>query len=369
MPGGRGATGLLLLEDGSVWEGLALSPGTRFGEVVFNTSMAGYQEVLTDPSYCGQIVVMTYPHIGNYGVSAEDAESPRPWVEGFVVRQATSEPSSHRAEASLPEYLMRHRIPALEGIDTRGLVRRIRERGSMKGVLTTERSDVERLLVELRDFPSMEGWRLVDRVTRREVTHVSRASECKGTSATLAVYDFGIKQNIVRELSRRGLDLVLFPASTPAREILAGDFDGVVLSNGPGDPAPLVEVIENVRELLAADLPILGICLGHQLLGLALGARTYKLRFGHHGANHPVQHLVTGAVEITSQNHGFAVDAGSFPSGVRTTEINLNDRSVEAFSVDGKKLLSVQYHPEAAPGPHDAGDLFDRFLDLVKAHG
>lgn len=357
-----GGDALLVLEDGSAWEGIAVSPGTRFGEVVFNTSMTGYQEVLTDPSYCGQIVVMTQPHIGNYGIAVADEESGKPWVEGFVVRRLTREPSSFRSEEPLSDYLGRHGVPAVEGIDTRSLVRRIREAGSMKGVVTTERSDVAPLLAELADLPGMEGQALVERVTRAERLEIPRASGYETPRAVLAVYDFGIKQNILRELSSRGADLVVLPASTPAREVIQGGFDGVVLSNGPGDPAPLLEAIDNVRQLLDSRLPILGICLGHQLLGLALGARTYKLKFGHHGANQPVLRLETREVEITSQNHGFAVDASTLPPGAHATEINLNDGSLEAFSLSGRNVVSVQYHPEAAPGPHDAGALFERFL-------
>jgi carbamoyl-phosphate synthase small subunit len=317
--------GILLLEDGTVFEGEAVSPGTRFGEVVFNTSMTGYQEVLTDPSYRGQIVVMTQPHIGNYGTTPEVAESGHPWVEGFIARQFTARPSSHEGDESLISYLRRFAVPALQGLDTRALVRRLRERGALRGVLTTERSDVDRLAAELAD----------------------------------------VKTNILRSLARRGARLTVVPARTPASDILALSVDGVVLSNGPGDPEPLTGIIDTVRELLAAEIPVFGICLGHQLLGLALGGRTFKLKFGHHGGNQPVRDLTTGRVAITSQNHGFAVDPDSLPVSCAVTQINLNDGTVEGFAVSDKPVYSVQYHPEAAPGPHDASVLFDRFLDAA----
>ena len=358
--------GLLLLEDGTVFEGEAVSPGTRFGEVVFNTSMTGYQEVLTDPSYRGQIVVMTQPHIGNYGTSPELAESARPWVEGFLARRFTREPSGQHREESLVSYLRRSGVPALEGFDTRALVRRLREHGALRGVLTTERSDVSALAAELADFPTMTGRALVDEVTAAERS-VLAPLDGVAERCHLAVYDFGIKRNILRSLQERGARLTVVPARTPASEVLGLGVDGVVLSNGPGDPEPLTSIVEAVRELAAADLPLFGICLGHQLLGLALGGTTYKLKFGHHGGNQPVHDLRTGQVAITSQNHGFAVRPDSLPSDCRVTELNLNDGTVEGFEVLGRPISSVQYHPEAAPGPHDAAPLFDRFLARVGA--
>ena len=354
-------TGLLVLEDGSVFEGEGVSPGTRFGEVVFNTSMTGYQEVLTDPSYRGQIVVMTQPHMGNYGTSPEVSESERPWVEGFIARQFTVRPSGSGDE-SLPSYLRRYGVPALQGIDTRAVVRRLRDRGALRGVLTTERSDVAALAAELADFPTMAGRALVDEVTCAERYEVPAVGE---EIRHLAVYDFGVKTNILRSLAERGARLTVLPARTPASEVLALPVDGVVLSNGPGDPEPLTGIVENVRELIAAELPVFGICLGHQLLGLALGGRTFKLKFGHHGGNQPVQDLPTGKVAITSQNHGFAVDPASLPANCAVTQVNLNDGTVEGFAVSDKPVWSVQYHPEAAPGPHDASFLFDRFLDAT----
>jgi carbamoyl-phosphate synthase small subunit len=361
---------LLLLEDGSVFTGETVSPGTRFGEVVFNTSMTGYQEVLTDPSYRGQIVVMTQPHIGNYGTAPELAESGHPWVEGFLARRFTVVPSGQHREEGLVSYLRRHRVPAADGLDTRALVRRLRERGAMRGVLTSERSDVDRLAAELADFPPMTGRALVDEVTCAERSTIEPAGEAGAArSCHLAVYDFGVKRNILRALVRRGVRLTVLPARTPARDCLNLGIDGVVLSNGPGDPEPLTGIIETVRELVDSGLPTFGICLGHQLLGLALGGRTFKLGFGHHGGNQPVYDRRTGKVAITSQNHGFAVDPESLPSSCRVTEVNLNDGTVEGFEVAGRPIYSVQYHPEAAPGPHDASGLFDRFLAAVGAGG
>jgi carbamoyl-phosphate synthase small subunit len=358
--------GLLLLEDGSVFEGRAAAPGTRFGEVVFNTSMTGYQEVLTDPSYRGQIVVMTQPHIGNYGVSEGAAESARPWVEGFVVRKLTAEPSGEATERSggdLPGLLRRSGIPALDGLDTRAVVRRIRERGALRGVLTTERSDAGALAAELADFPPMTGRALVDEVTCAEPWALAAEGEER---CHLAVYDYGVKRNILRSLVRRGARVTVLPARTPAAECLALGPDGVVLSNGPGDPEPLTGIIEEVRSLAASGKPVFGICLGHQLLGLALGGRTFKLKFGHHGGNQPVQDLATGRVAITSQNHGFSVDPESLPADVRPTHVNLNDGTLEGLALAGRPVFAAQYHPEAAPGPHEAGALFDAFLDAVR---
>jgi carbamoyl-phosphate synthase small subunit len=356
--------GLLLLEDGSVFTGEAVSPGTRFGEVVFNTSMTGYQEVLTDPSYRGQIVVMTQPHIGNYGITAEAAESGRPWVEGFIARQFTRKPSGLASDEGLIPYLRRFGVPALQGIDTRALVRRLREHGALRGVLTTERADVSALAAELADFPTMAGRALVDEVT----CAASYEMPAEGPERLhLAVYDFGVKTNILRELARRGARLTVLPARTPASQCLALGADGVVLSNGPGDPEPLGSIVEAVREVVAAESPVFGICLGHQLLGLAMGGKTFKLPFGHHGGNQPVRDLRTGKVSITSQNHGFAVLPDSLPAGCAVTQVNLNDGTVEGFSVEGKPIHSVQYHPEAAPGPHDASGLFDGFLAAAAA--
>ena len=367
------APGLLLLEDGAAFEGIAVSPGTCYGEVVFNTSMSGYLEVVTDPSYRGQIVVMTQPHIGNYGTSSDAEESSRPWVEGFVARHFTEVPSGtlgteggRGAESEgLPSYLRERAVPALAGIDTRAVVRRLRVHGSMRGVLTTERtSESERaqLLEELKASPSMAGRALVDDVTTKEIYEV----KAQGAERFhLAVYDFGVKTNILRCLSEQGARLTVLPARTGARECLAIEPDGIVLSNGPGDPEPLESIVETVRSLVDAGKPILGICLGHQLLGLALGGRTFKLKFGHHGGNQPVRDEVTGQVAITSQNHGFALDADSLPDDCRATAINLNDGTVEAFEAVGRPLFSVQYHPEAAPGPHEAARVFADFLDAV----
>jgi carbamoyl-phosphate synthase small subunit len=355
----RSRDALLLLEDGSVFEGRAAAPGTRFGEVVFNTSMTGYQEILTDPSYRGQIVVMTLPHVGNYPVAASAEESPRPWVEGFVARRFTPVPSIAPAAEGIVAYLRRHEVPAVEDLDTRAVVRRIRERGALRGVLTTERSDVEALRAELREQPSMAGRPLVADVTCAEPYELAPLApeRCR-----LAVYDFGVKGSILRHLRERGARLHVLPASTPASAVRALGVDGVVLSNGPGDPEPLVEVIAAARELVDARLPVFGICLGHQLLGLALGGRTYKLKFGHHGGNQPVRDSETGRVAITSQNHGFAVDAATLPAGCAATEVNLNDGTLEGVRMLDRPVFAVQYHPEAAPGPHDAAGLFDRFL-------
>ena len=356
------SSGLLLLEDGSVFEGEAISPGTRFGEVVFNTSMTGYQEILTDPSYRGQIVVMTQPHIGNYGMNKDVDESGQPWVEGFVARRFTSRPSNFGSELALPTYLRDHGIPAVDGVDTRAIVRRVRISGALRGVITDERSDVEQLMKEVREFPEMTGRALVDDVTCGEPFEVVPRVR---STFRLVVYDFGTKRNILRSLAERGAHLTVVPARTSAAEALVLEPDGILLSNGPGDPAALGGIVETVRELVDSGLPVFGICLGHQLLGLALGARTFKLKFGHHGGNQPVHDLATGQVLITSQNHGFAVDPDSLPAGCEVNQVNLNDGTVEGFVVAGKPIYSAQYHPEAAPGPHEAATLFDRFLEVV----
>ena len=354
---------LLLLEDGSVFEGSCVSPGTRFGEVVFNTSMTGYQEILTDPSYRGQIVVMTLPHIGNYGIRSSVAESSRPWVEGFVARQFTERPSSHASEEALIPYLNRHAVPAVDELDTRAIVRKVRNHGAMRGVITSERSDTSSLLSEVLDQPGMAGRALVSEVTCDEIYQIEPTRGAQ--KYHLAVYDFGVKANILRSLADRGVRLSVLPASTSYEDCLSLGVDGVLLSNGPGDPEPLQEIIENVRHLVEADLPIFGICLGHQLLGLALGGRTFKLKFGHHGGNQPVKDVVSNRVLITSQNHGFAVDPESLPDDCDVNQLNLNDGTVEAFRVRDRAILSAQYHPEAAPGPHDASALFDEFLTEI----
>ncbi|MEM9556652.1 MAG: glutamine-hydrolyzing carbamoyl-phosphate synthase small subunit [Acidobacteriota bacterium] len=359
--------GLLLLEDGSLYRGIAESPGTAFGEVVFNTSMTGYQEILTDPSYHRQIVVMTQPHIGNYGTRDGDAESRRPWAEGFVVRRMTATASNYGSEVDLRDYLQQRRLPALAGIDTRALVRRLRDHGAMRGVITdqTTEADLERLREELAASPRMVGQALVDDVTRQD-EEVLEPRDGAADAPHVALYDFGAKASIAGYLTAKGARVTLVPARTPASRLDELGVDGVMLSNGPGDPEPLDEIVATVRDIVDSGRPTFGICLGHQLLGLAVGGRTYKLKFGHHGGNQPVQDLARGTVAITSQNHGFAVDAESLPSGCRVSHRNLNDGTVEGLELENRPVFSVQYHPEAAPGPHDAVELFDRFLGTLR---
>jgi carbamoyl-phosphate synthase small subunit len=366
---------LLALADGSVFEGRSFgAAGEAAGEVVFNTSMSGYQEILTDPSYCGQMVAMTYPEIGNVGVNPEDVESARPFVEGFIVKEYWPLPSNWRARQSLHDYLAAHGIPGIEGIDTRALVRLIREKGALNGVISTGESTPEALVEKARALPSMEGLDLVGRVTCAEPYEWNEGAwtieagyarpESPGRHFVVA-YDFGIKRNILRRLTSLGCRVRVVPATTPAAEVLAMDPDGIFLSNGPGDPAAAPYAAETVRALHGRR-PILGICLGHQILALALGGRTFKLKFGHHGGNHPVMDLETQKVEITSQNHGFAVDADSLGGAVALTHLNLNDRTVEGLAHRELPLFSVQYHPESSPGPHDARYLFRRFVDLME---
>jgi len=370
---------VLALEDGTWFRGTAAgAAGEARGEVVFNTSMTGYQEVLTDPSYAGQIVTMTSPQIGNYGVSEADVESSGPRVAGFIVRESSPVASNWRSETTLREYLVRHGIVAIADIDTRALTRTLRSSGVMRGVIGTGPVDPAELVQRARNIPRMEGTDLVQAVTC-EAPHEWRATTPEEAGEfgvpperraskrlRIAAYDFGIKQNILRRLAQHNCDVTVFPASAPAADLLALEPDGVFLSNGPGDPAAVPYAIDNVKALLDTDVPMFGICLGHQVLGLAMGGRTYKLKFGHRGANHPVKFLDSGRVEITSQNHGFAVDPDSLPANAHVTHLNLYDGTVEGLRHTDKPVFSVQYHPEASPGPHDADYLFRQFLDEIE---
>jgi len=364
----------LALADGRVFRGESLgAEGEAHGEVVFNTSMTGYQEIMTDPSYKGQIVVMTYPLIGNYGVNDEDVESRQPWVEGFVVKEASPRPSSWRGKLTLDEYMKHHGIVGIQGIDTRALTKHLRDHGAQEGVISTEELDPERLVAKARAVPVLIGRDLVREVTVEAPFHWNEAlwdrqrgyQPAPAGRLKVIAYDSGIKLNILRQLAAVGCEVTVIPASTPAAAMLEMKPDGVFLANGPGDPEGVSYLIESVRGLLAR-VPIFGICLGHQILGLAVGGRTYKLKFGHHGANHPVKDLLTGKVEITAQNHGFAVDPESVkPFGMELTHINLNDGTLEGMRHREWPIFSVQYHPEASPGPHDANYLFRRFADLM----
>jgi carbamoyl-phosphate synthase small subunit len=331
--------------------------------MVFNTSMSGYQEVLTDPSYAGQIVCMTYPLIGNYGVTEKDSESARPWVEGFVVREASRIASNWRSEETLDAYLKRWNIVALEGIDTRALVRHIRDKGAMRACLSTTDLDEQSLVEKARNSPSMENRELASAVTTPKTYEFAAEGEER---FHVVCYDFGVKTNSLRELARFACRITVVPASTPADEVLAMRPDGIFLSNGPGDPASMNEVVEEVRRVADSGVPTFGICFGHQLLGRAFGGTTYKLQFGHRGGNQPVQDVKSRTVEITSHNHGFAVKAESLPPEIEVTHINLNDNCLEGMRHKTLPVFSVQYHPEAAPGPHDAEHHFTRFISEME---
>jgi len=374
---------ILALEDGTWFRGVSAgASGETSGEVVFNTSMTGYQEVLTDPSYAGQIVTMTTPQIGNYGIAAADTESAAPQVAGFIVRDLSPVASNWRSQSTLREYLTRNNIVAIGDVDTRALTRKLRSAGVMRGVIATGAAlEPDALVARARAIPMMEGADLVKDVTCATAYDFTASLADTVAEATygvtplrrakrelrVAAYDFGIKTNILRRLAAHGCQVRVFPASTPAADLLAIEPDGIFLSNGPGDPAAVTYAIDNVRTLVdSAKSPIFGICLGHQLLGLSLGARTYKLKFGHRGANHPVQELDSNKIEITSQNHGFAVDPDSLPAHARVTHLNLYDGTVEGLRHLDKPIYSVQYHPEASPGPHDADYLFTQFIEEME---
>jgi len=371
---------ILALEDGTTYHGDAAgAEGTATGEVVFNTSMTGYQEILTDPSYAGQIVTMTCAEIGNYGVAPEDVESRAPQVAGFIIRDESPIASNWRATGTLRDYLISNGIVAISDIDTRALTRKLRSGGVMRGVIGTGATlDPGALVRKAKSIPQMEGSDLVKDVTTKEAFDWPEENPDEFGVAVerlpkkrrkIAAYDFGMKWNILRRLSAHGCDVRVYPATTPASELLRTNPDGVFLSNGPGDPAVLSYAIDNAKALVKSDVPVFGICLGHQVLGLAMGGSTFKLKFGHRGANHPVKKLETGKVEITSQNHGFAVDPKSLPKDVEVTHLNLYDGTVEGLRHRKHPVFCVQYHPEASPGPHDADYLFDDFLNLIEKRG
>jgi carbamoyl-phosphate synthase small subunit len=370
---------ILALADGSLFHGQAVgADGVTAGEVVFNTAMTGYQEILTDPSYTGQLVTLTYPHIGNTGVTPHDAESGKPAAAGLIVRDVPRRPSNWRMQQSLPDYLQAHGIVAIAGIDTRRLTRILRESGAQGGAIVAGAgANAEAALAAARAAPSLKGLDLAKVVSTptelswTEGEYVLDDSRFEAPDARFHVvaYDFGVKRNILRMLAQRGCRITVVPAQTPAERVLALKPDGVFLSNGPGDPAPCEYAITAIRRFLAEKLPIFGICLGHQLLGLAAGAQTVKMKFGHHGANHPVIDLDTGSVMITSQNHGFAIDEATLPANVRVTHRSLFDGSNQGIALTDAPAYSFQGHPEAAPGPHDVAGLFDRFIALMDQAG
>ena len=368
---------LLVLADGKIYEGEHFgSEGEVEAEIVFNTSMSGYQEIITDPSYCGQMVVMTYPLIGNYGVNPEDFESNHPHLSGFIIKELSKVQSNWRSRGSLEEFLKETNVFGIQGIDTRALTRRIREKGAQQAILSTDTSDPQRLIEKVRKSPGLIGRDLVKEVTCKNAYDwnesewtiqdgKTKLKEVKDRPYNVLVYDFGVKRNILRKLTRAGCKVRVVPANTPADEVLATRPDGIFLSNGPGDPAAVSYAIDNVKTILG-KVPVFGICLGHQILSLALKGKTYKLRFGHHGGNQPVLDVKSGKIEITSQNHGFAVEQNSFDSDVDITFLNLNDDTVEGIQHKNWPVFSVQYHPEASPGPHDSEHLFYKFVNLME---
>jgi len=365
---------ILVLEDGTVFEGISVgAAGLSVGEVVFNTAMTGYQEILTDPSYARQLVTLTYPHIGNTGCTAQDDEADHVWASGLIVRDVPRRASSWRSEIALPEWLRARGIKAISGSDTRKLTRILRDRGSQNGALMAGEIDVEKAVEAARKFPGLKGMDLAKVVTTQasyqwtegQLELDSNAFMTADPTYKVVAYDFGVKRNILRMLAERGCDVTVVPAQTPAADVLAMQPDGVFLSNGPGDPAPCDYAIDAIREFIAAKIPTFGICLGHQLLALAAGARTMKMSHGHHGANHPVQDLDTGRVMITSQNHGFAVDEASLPANVRVIHRSLFDGTNQGIELTDAPAFSFQGHPEASPGPRDVAPLFDRFVALM----
>ena len=366
---------ILVLEDGTVFEGISVgAPGLSVGEVVFNTAMTGYQEILTDPSYARQIVTLTYPHVGNTGCNAQDDEAGQAWAAGLVVRDVPRRPASWRSEGSLPDWLRARGIVAIAGIDTRKLTRLLRDRGAQNGALMAGDIDADKAIEAARKFPGLGGMDLAKEVSTRE-HYAWRDGQLDLDSGEFAradsryrvvAYDFGVKRNILRMLAERGCDVTVVPAQTPAADVLAMKPDGIFLSNGPGDPQPCDYAIAAIREFLARKVPLYGICLGHQLLGLAIGATTLKMKFGHHGANHPVIDLDSGRVMITSQNHGFAIDEATLPANARVTHRSLFDGSNQGIELSDAPAFSFQGHPEASPGPHDVAPLFDRFIAAME---
>ena len=356
---------ILVLENGTVFKGSIFgAEGETIGEVCFNTGMTGYQEIITDPSYCGQLLIMTYPHIGNYGINPDDVESMKIQASGFIIREENEIPSNFRSTMTLGNYLRENSIVGIQGIDTRMLTRIIRKEGAMNGIISTTDSDVKSLLKKVKDAPSMDGMDLAKIVTTKVKYKWKSKNSPSKFKYNIAAIDYGIKYNILRLFESYNCEITVFPANTTAIEILNFNPDGIFLSNGPGDPSAVTYAIETVKNLLGKK-PIFGICLGHQLLALALGAKTFKLKFGHRGCNHPVKNLESESIEITSQNHGFAVDSTTLPKEILITHTSLNDQTVEGIRSNDKRAFSVQYHPESSPGPHDSRYLFNEFISIM----